>query len=135
VLILLWTVGYWLCFGITYGYNAYFWDNAIAKSLTFSMLCWWIFGLLVIALVVLFSTVSTANTGVLLGTGGVVLVSYLLSMLPKISKYLPTHLTDGNSLIYGVAQTGAYTAALIISAVTALACFVGGLVVFNKKQL
>jgi ABC-2 type transport system permease protein len=135
VLILLWTVGYWLCFGITYGYNAYFWDNAIAKSLAFSMLCWWIFGLWVIALVVLFSTVSTANTGVLLGTGGVVLVSYLLSMLPKISKYLPTHLTDGNSLIYGVAQTGAYTAALIISAVTALACFVGGLVVFNKKQL
>ena len=23
----LWTVGYWLCFGVTYLYNAYFWDN------------------------------------------------------------------------------------------------------------
>lgn len=25
-----WTALYWICFGITYGYNAYFWDNGIA---------------------------------------------------------------------------------------------------------
>ena len=38
VLIVLWTAAYWLCFGITYGYNAYFWDNAVAKNLAFSVL-------------------------------------------------------------------------------------------------
>lgn len=135
VLILLWTAGYWQCFGITYGYNAYFWDNAIAQNLMFSVLCWWVFGLWVIALAVLFSTVSTANTGVLLGTGVVAFGFYLVGMLPKVSKYLPTRLTDGNSLIYGVAETGAYTTALFISAVTALVCLIGGLAVFNKKQL
>ena len=134
-LILLWSVCYWLCFGITYGYNAYFWDNGIAKNLLFSVLCWWVFGLWTIALLVFFSTVSMANTGVLLGTGGVAFGSYLVGMLPKVSKYLPTHLTDGNSLIYAAAETDAYTVALIISAVTALACFVGSLTVFNKKQL
>ena len=37
----LWSFGYWLCFGITYGYNAYFWDNAVAKNLMFSVICWW----------------------------------------------------------------------------------------------
>jgi ABC-2 type transport system permease protein len=135
VLTLLWTVCYWLCFAITYGYNAYFWDNGIAKNLLFSVLCWWVFGLWTIALLVFFSTVSMANTGVLLGTGGVAFGSYLVGMLPKVSKYLPTHLTDGNSLIYAAAETDAYTVALIISAVTALACFVGSLTVFNKKQL
>ena len=55
VLFVMWTVGYWLCFGITYLYNAYFWDNSIAKKLMFSVVCWWIFGLWVISLLVLFS--------------------------------------------------------------------------------
>ena len=55
VMILLWSLGYWLCFGITYGYNAYFWDNSVAKSLLFSAVCWWVFGLCVVTLTVLFS--------------------------------------------------------------------------------
>ena len=37
VLALLWSVGFWLCFGITYVYNDYFWDNSIAQNLTFSV--------------------------------------------------------------------------------------------------
>ena len=36
VLAVLWSLGYWMCFGITYGYNAYFWDNSIAQNLFFS---------------------------------------------------------------------------------------------------
>ena len=32
-----WTLGYWLCFGITYGYNAYFWDNSVAQNLPFRL--------------------------------------------------------------------------------------------------
>ena len=135
VLTVLWTVCYWLCFGITYGYNAYFWDNSVAQNLVFSVICWWVFGLWVVSLTVFFSTVSSSNTGVLLGVGGVVLASYLLAMIPKISKYLPTLLTDGNSLIYGAAEAEKYTVALILVAVTGIACLVGSLAVFNKKQL
>ena len=42
----------------------------------------------VISLMILFSTIANSNTGVLVGTGSVVLASYLLGLLPKISKYL-----------------------------------------------
>ena len=42
----------WLCYAITYGYNAYFWDNSVAKNLMFSVLCWYLFGLFVIALII-----------------------------------------------------------------------------------
>ena len=135
VLTLLWTACYWLCFGITYAYNAYFWDNSIAKNLGFSVFCWWLFGIWVISLMVLFSTVSNANTGVLLGSGGIVLVSYLIGLLPKISKYLPTFLADGNSLIYGLAEPKKYIAAIVISAVSGLICFTVSIPVLNKKQL
>lgn len=134
-LILLWSAGYWLCFGVTWGYNGYFWDNAIARNLLFSVVCWWLFGLWVIGLTVLISTLASTGTGVLLGTGGTVLASYLLGMVPKIKEYLPTLLTDGNTLIYGLGETGDYVPAMLLTAVTAALCLFAAVPVFHKKPL
>ena len=135
VLFTIWTAGYWLCFGITYAYNVYFWDNAIANHLVFSAICWWLFGIFAVALTVLFSVATVANTGVLLGTGSVVLISYLVGLIPEIGKYFPTFLTDGNSLIYGLAEAKAYTASVIITVILSLICFSFSILLFNKKQL
>ena len=135
ILALFWTIGYWLCFGITYGYNAYFWDNAIAQNLLFSCVCWWLFGLWILALMILFSCLFASGSGVLLGTGGVALGCYLLGLLPKISKYLPAKLADGNPLIHGIAETRDYYPALIITGCLYIVCFLAGIAVFNKKQL
>lgn len=38
VLLTQWTAGYAMCFTVTYGYNAYFWDNNIANNLFFQRL-------------------------------------------------------------------------------------------------
>ena len=135
VLTVLWSICYWMCFGITYGYNAYFWDNSVAQNLIFSASCWWLFSVMVVALMVLFSVVAKSNTGVLLGTGGVVLVSYLIGLLPKCSKYLPTYLTDGNSLIYGLVEAKTYMTSLVITVVASVVCFAISIPIFNKKQL
>ena len=135
VLTLFWSAGYWLCFGITYGYNAYFWDNAIAQNLLFSALCWWVFSLWILALLVFFSTLSVSSAVVLVGTGGVVFASTLLSMIPKISKYLPTLLSDGNSLIYGTAAAGKYVPALLIATTMCILFFALSIPIFNRKQL
>ncbi len=135
VLLVLWTVGYWLCFGITYAYSVYFWDNSIVGHLWFAAICFWAFGVLMVALMVLFSTLSGSNTGVLVGTGGAVLVSYLLSMVPKFTKYLPIQLMDGTSLIYGKTAPEDYMAALAITAAISALCFVISIPVFNKKSV
>ncbi len=135
VLVAIWSLGFWLCFGITYLYNCYFWDNAVAQNLVFSVVCWWLFGIFVISLMILFSTLSVSNTGVLLGTGAVVLASYVVGFLPKVSQYLPTRLMDGNSVIYGIAEANEYFAALLVTAVAAAICFAVSIPIFNKKQL
>jgi len=135
LLAVLWSVGYWLCFGITYGYSAYFWDNAVAHHLGFAVMGWWVFGLFVITLMVLFSTLARSNTAVLCGVGGVVLVSYLVGLLPKWGRYAPTHLTDGTSLIYGATEVDAYLPALWIAAGIGLVCAIVSIPIFNKKQL
>lgn len=135
VLITMWTVFYWMHFGITYVYNDYFWDNAVAKNLLFSTVCWWIFGLWTIALLVLFSTIASANTGVLVGTGAVVFGLYMLSLLPKLTKYLPTLLMDGNSLIYGAKDMEDYTMALIITMAISFVCILVSVPLLNKKRI
>jgi len=135
VLAILWSGCYWLCFGITYAYNSYFWDNAIVQNLVFSAVCWWIFGLWAISLLILFSAISKSVTSVLMGIGGVVLVSYVIGLLPKAERYMPTFLTQGNALIYGVSDSKAYMAGLILSIVTSIISFVISIPVLNKKQL
>jgi len=135
VLVFLWSVCYWLSFGITYGYATYFWDNSIVQNLIFSVLCWWLFGLWTVVMTVFWSAAANANTGVLCGTGAAVLLSYGIGFLPKAKEYLPTMLADGNSLIFGTAEPSAYTAAILVTAILCLAFSIAGILVFNKKQL
>ena len=135
VLAALWTVCYGLCTGITWAAGAILWDNAVAQHLLFAGFCSWMFGLWVIALMVLFSTLARSNTVVLAGTGGVVLSCYLMSLLPKLGEVLPTRLMDGTSLIYGTAKPSGYTIPLIVAIVMMIACFVASFPIFNRKQL
>ena len=135
VLFVMWTIGYWLCFGITYLYNAYFWDNSIAENLMFSVVCWWIFGLWTIALMILFSVLLNSSGAVLCGTGSVVFGLYLIGLFPKLKEYVPTFLMDGNSLIYGVEEAERYYAALAAAGVIAFIFFKMSIIVFNKKKI
>ena len=130
-----WSVGYLLCLATTYFYNAYFWDNAVAKNLALSLLCPWIFGVFAISLIVFLSTVCGTGTGVLLGTGGVIFASYLLGIIPKVNKYLPTLLMDGNSLIYGTKEPQEYLASILITVFISISLFAASVPLFNKKQL
>ena len=135
VLLLLWTEGFWLCFAITYCYNAYFWDNSVAQNLLVSVLYWWVFGIFIISVMILFSTLSRSSTGVLLCSGGIVFAMYIIGFVSEIKKYLPVMLTDANSLIYGTAEPKTYVGALVVALVTGVACLVFGIFALNRKQL
>ena len=135
VLVILWTAGYWLCFAVTYGYNAYFWDNSIAAHLLFAAGCWWLFGLWIVLMAVFFSVWAQDNTIVLAGTGGVVFVAWLLGLLPKLSKFLPTYLMQGMALLLQQAEPKEYLSALLITVVLSVLCFVIAFPLFAKKDI
>ena len=135
VLTVLWTVCYWLCFAVTYCGNLIFWDNGIAQNLMFSAVCGWVFGLFICGVVVLASAIFGGNILVLAVTGGVSFVLSLLIMLPKVMDFIPTLLSDGTSLVYGLTNPNAYYKALAVTVVLTVACFVASIPVFNKKQL
>ena len=134
-LVSVFSIGYFSTFAITYAYNAYFWDNSIARSLLFSVFCYWLFGIFTIALLTLFSVLLRSNSGVLLGVGAAVFIAYLIGFIPKIKQALPLMLADGTSLIYGVRDASEYVVAVITTAVLSMAFFLVSIPIFNKKQL
>ena len=135
VVSVLWSACYWLCFLITYVYNDFYWDNGIMNNLLFSVVCWWIFGLWTVLVMVLFSTIVKTNVSVLVGTGIAVFGLYLIGMIPKITKYLPTMLMNTTALTNGSETVDAYTMAIVICIVSAVVCVVSSVLLFNKKDI
>lgn len=135
MLLLLWTACHWSCFAITYGYNAFFWDNAAARSLVFSAACWWLLGVWGILLSVLLSTIARANTGVLVGTGAVFVGVYVISLFPKSRRFSPLMLADSPSLLSGAAAASSYRLSIVVTVLSCAAFAVLGIAMLNRKQL
>ena len=134
-LTVLWTLGYWLCFGITYGYNAYFWDNSIAIDLIPAVLNWWLFGVMTVSLTVFFSVIANGYGGILCLTGGAVLAFYLASLIPKLTEYMPTTLMNGMNILVGAVDASDFNACAAITAAITVALIALSVPIFNKKQL
>ncbi len=52
--VLLWTIGYWLCFGITLGYSLYFWSGEKMARYALAAVFPYLFGLWVIIMLLVF---------------------------------------------------------------------------------
>jgi ABC-2 type transport system permease protein len=135
VLFALWTVCYFASFGITYAYNSFFWDNSVAANLLYSVIFPWLFGIFLISLMTLASSLFEFNTGVLVFVGGAVILSYAVGFIPTLSDFVPTYLLDGTSLIYSKASASSYTWSAVITAALSVLSFGGSIFAFNKKQL
>lgn len=135
VMSVLWTAGYLTSFGITYGYNMYFWDNRIAQNLLFAALGYYLVGLWLISIILPASVALKSASGVTLSAGTAFAASYLLSFLPAFREYVPTFLLCSNDLLTGAADSGkCFAAAGITCFLTALNGLVAVLF-FNKRML
>ncbi len=135
VLFLLWTALYFACFGISYAYSAYFWDNSVVGSLGFSVFGWWLLGAFAALLIPFFSALFNTNTGVALGVGAVFGGAYLIGIIPEVKEYTPAFLMKTAPLMYSQAESGEYLYAAVVTAILCVAAIVCALPIFDKKQL
>lgn len=134
-LVSVWSVGYWLSFFVTVGCNAVLLEPIELPNFVFAALAWYVFGLFVISLLLFFSTVFNSYGMVLLGTGGVVAALYILSIAPKIVKWLPIVLMSGVGFMSETVDVFEYTVALAVAALLSIGAIVASIPIFNKKQL
>lgn len=135
LLLSLWSLGYGLCFAVTYGYNAYFWDNSIARDLIPAVLFWWLFGVCILCLLILFSTLCRSSAVVTLCTGGTALLAYLLRFLPGIKAYMPSVLMGAVSLLTGDGDIREFQKAAVVSGIFCFACVAAGVRILNRRRL
>lgn len=132
-MLLTWTGCYWLCYGITYAYNSWFWDNRICPHPAFAALCPYVLGIWLLSLLMLMSTVFETGSAVTVSTGAVFIAVYLLSMIPRIQDYLPARLLSPAGILQGIQKPEDYLAALGICLMLSLGNLILSVILFNKK--
>lgn len=133
--IAVWSVCYWLCFGVTYGYNAYFWNNKVASHVGTGAACIYLFGILVIVLLIFASAVLRSNFAVLLMTGGILMITYLAGLVPAIAEYNPIRLLSAGNMVYNGGKPEDFIWAAVVTAILCVAGFIGAVICFDKKRL
>lgn len=134
-MIVFWTAGYWICYGITYAYNAYFWDNGIASHVFFSATCFYLTGIWLITLILLMSVFFQSNSAVVIATGIVFLIIYLLGFFPDIKEYLPVRLLSSSDLLAGMVKSSEYLWAVIVTMLLSAFNLAAAVLYFNKGNV
>ncbi|MCL2783814.1 MAG: hypothetical protein FWD80_07615, partial [Propionibacteriaceae bacterium] len=92
---LIWTLSYAVTLGTTLSYVAYFWGLDGMHYTLLAFISPWLFGLLMLALLILGGILVGNIYGALLAAGGVVIVLNIIGIAPKTAKYNPVSLAGG----------------------------------------
>lgn len=131
-----WTVSYALCFGITYMYTAYYWPKDDVQQLFLAVFILWVFGLLLISLILLGNVLFRNLVGTLLFIAGFLILFLILAIFPKLEKIQLLRLaTDNNAILHGKFHWPDYSVLLSTSGVLTIICLVIAVLLFNRKQL
>ena len=132
---IIWTLGCLACYGITFGYNAYFWDNSVVHNVFFAAACFYLFGLWLISVLGLASVFCNSSGIVMLALGAAFGVSYLLGLFPAVKEYVPSHLMQSAGLLTGNNDRGDFLLAILVLLVLIALQSMLSVTVFKKKNL
>lgn len=130
-----WTLGFTVCYGITIFYTEFYWDNSIVQNCLYGAFCYWLFGVNVLAFLVLVSTIAETVSMVLLGTAAYVGAQFLLMLFPKAERFLPIKLTEGMTLAAGGSQAEEYIPAVLVTVAMTVGAFLASRACIGKKKL
>lgn len=133
---LIWTIMYWLAFSVTYFYTWYYWKDEHVEHLSLAVGNLWLFGLLLIAVILLGNILFKSIYANLLWTALFVGVWFILSIFPKATDYNILRLaSDGNNVLHGLIKTNEYTSIYSITIGLIVFMLLLAVLVFNKKPL
>jgi ABC-2 type transport system permease protein len=129
-----WTVSYLLCLATCSAYVWYYWDLSDMRFIAFFGM--WLFGLLVIALLIFGGTLFKSFYGSLSLVGIALIFMTVMNVSTKMKKYNPISLAGETlMLLYGQGQPADFLPAVLISAACVLVLLAASIAVFNRKQV
>lgn len=134
--ILLWTFAYIMAAAVNYGYTEYLFEDTAVQNLIFSFFCLWLFGCLVIALILLSSTVIAGNFGGLILSAAALATMLLLNIFPDLESYNPVTLASKNvALLTGEVSVEKLIPAIVTTGVFILGSLLLSTLLFHRKRL
>lgn len=135
VMAIVWTLGFLMSYGITYGYNAYFWDNSVAHNISAAVGCFYLCGLWLISVLALASVFCNSSGAVMLAVGAAFAASYLLGLFPAIKEYTPSYLLQSAGLLTDLNEGADYLWAAAVTVVLIVLGCILSVAAFNRKNL
>ncbi|TVP91054.1 ABC transporter permease subunit [Alkalibacterium sp.] len=136
VMLVSWTFFFWMSFAITLGYTFYYFPEGTTDGLFLSVGSLYLFGILLIALLMSSAAFFSTVFAPLLTVGGFLAVLFILNLFPFIEEWSPLQLASRNTEL--LIRTNADTAlnqSLFVSALLILFFLVIGSIKFRKKAL
>ena len=132
----IWLLSYLLCLAVCYAYTYYFWPDYAPNDALLVFSSVWLFGEMMIAVLIFGGAAFGSFYGGLLTCGGVVIALNLLNILPKVRRFNPVTLAGGTlELLLGTKTAADFMPAMYICAGAVVFLIIASIVIFNKKKV
>lgn len=136
VMLASWTLFYWMSVAITLGYTFYYFPEGTTEGLFLSVGSLYLFGVLLIALLISSAAFFNSVFAPLLTVGGFVTLLFILNLFPFVEEWNPLQLATRNIelLISTQADSALYQSLVMTLLLLLAALFIGGWS-FKRKEL
>jgi len=132
----LWTIGYLLCLVVCYAYTEFYWPSAELNNVFLTFFSLWLFGEMLITLLIFGGILLGSFYGSLLSCFGVIIILSLISIAPAVQRFNPLSLAGATlGLLSGQNETADFSPAIIICAVSVVILLIASVLLFNKKKV
>lgn len=136
VLALSWTVFYWFSFAITLGYTAFYFPDGTTEGLLISAGSFYLFGLLLVTLLMVSGVLFKNAYASLLAVGGFMGLLFIGNIFPVIERWSPLQLVTRNiELLITFSTDSAFNQGLGTTVISIVLLGILGGVVFKRKAL
>lgn len=134
--VLLWTLAYGMAVVVNYGYTEYLFEKTAVSNLGFAVFCLWLFGCLILALILLSSTIASGNFGGLILSACSVVLMLIINVFPSMEKYNPISLSSRNvAILSGEVNIADMLPSVIVTGCLLLGSTLLSVMLFQRKKL
>ncbi len=134
--VLLWTGGFLLSVIINYIYTVYLFDKGYLPNLSLSLFCLWLFGMFLISLIFLSSTIAPGAFGGLILTVIALAAMLMGTVFNSVAKFNPVTLASVNTeLLNGTIDAKAVYVTIIITVILTICSLLLSIFLFKKKRM
>ena len=134
--VFIWTLSYAVSILVCYLYTEFYWQTPKFNHIFLSFFSFWLYGILLLNLLILGGIIFKNIIGSLMLTGGAVVVMMIINISPKMLKYNPITLASNNiELLTGVRPLSDFIPSLLICGGSIIISLTASVIIFNKKQV